>query len=78
MTRIIADEVLRAKLQGLAEPIELCDPSGRLLGRYLPALDPQLYEGLESPLSKEELEKRKQSKGKTYTTQEVLAHLERL
>jgi hypothetical protein len=78
MTRIIVDEALRNKLHNLAHPLELCDESGRVLGRFLPTLDPSLYEGLEPQISKEELQRRKQAKGKAYTTAEVLAYLEKL
>jgi len=78
MTRIILDASLRSKLLDLKQPLELCDESGRLLARLLPAIDPFAYEGLEPQISKEELQRRKQNKGKTYTTAEVLAHLEKL
>jgi hypothetical protein len=37
-----------------------------------------LYEGLEPQITGEELQRRKQNKGKTYTTAEVLTHLEKL
>jgi hypothetical protein len=78
MTRIVVDEALRTRLHNLAQPLELCDESGRVLGRFLPAVDPQLYEGLEPQINAEELQRRKQNKGKTYTTAEVIAHLEKL
>jgi hypothetical protein len=78
MTRVVVDETLRTRLHNLDQPLELCDTSGRVLGRFLPVLDPALYEGLEPQISKEELQRRKQQKGKTYTTAEVLAHLEKL
>jgi hypothetical protein len=78
MTRVLVDATLRSKLHDLAQPLELCDDEGRVLGRFLPTIDPSLYEGLESPLSREELQRRKQSKGKTYSTAEVLKHLEKL
>jgi hypothetical protein len=78
MTRIYVDADLRSKLLDLRQPLELCDESGRVLARVLPAFDPSLYENLEPQISREELERRKQNKGKTYTTAEVLAHLEKL
>jgi hypothetical protein len=78
MTRVVVDETLLSRLHNLDQPLELCDASGRVLGRFLPVLDPALYEGLEPQISKEELQRRKQQKGKTYTTAEVLAHLEKL
>jgi hypothetical protein len=78
MSRIIVDAALREKLSGLTEVVELCDESGRVLGRFLPKLDRAHYENLEPQISKEELQRRRQSKERTYTTAEVLAHLEKL
>jgi hypothetical protein len=78
MTPLIVDPDLRKKLLDLSQPLELCDESGRVLARVLPTLDPSLYEGLQPQISPEELEHRKRNKGKTYTTAEVLAHLEKL
>jgi hypothetical protein len=78
MTRVIVDETLRNRLHNLTQPLELCDANGQLLARLTPAFDPSQYEGLESPIGKEELQRRKQNKGRTYSTAEVLAHLEKL
>jgi hypothetical protein len=78
MTRITLDSDLRSKLLNLSHPLELCDESGRVLARLLPTFDPSRYEGLEPQISRDELERRKQHKGRTYTTAEVLAHLETL
>ena len=49
MTRIIVDEDLRSKLHNLAEPLELCDSSGRVLGRVVPTFDLSEYEPCLSP-----------------------------
>src|SRR5262249_30992537 len=78
MTRIVLDETLRNKLGDLTHPIEICDEAGHVLGRITPVFDPALYEELTPPISKEELQRRKESKEKTYTTAEVLAYLEKL
>jgi hypothetical protein len=78
MTRITLDADLRSKLLNLAEPLELCDETGRVLGRFFPTVDSSQYEGLEPQISREELQRRKQDKGNTYTTAEVLAYLEKL
>ena len=78
MTQITLDATLAVRLEMVNHIVELCDPSGRVLGRFVPAPDPAPYEGLEPPISPEELQRRKKSKGKTYTTAEVLAHLEKL
>jgi hypothetical protein len=78
MTRITLDADMRSKLLDLTQPLELCNESGQVLARVLPMIDSTLFEGLEPQISREELLRRKQNKGKTYTTEEVLAHLEKL
>ncbi len=78
MTKVIVNESLRTILHDLAQPLELCDESGRILARVLPVVDPAVYEGLEPQISREEMERRKRDKGRAYTTAEVLDHLEKL
>jgi hypothetical protein len=93
MTRIILDAGLRQKLNNLREPLELCDESGRVLGRFTPALElcdesgrvlGQLYPPLESsptngtePHLSEEELQRREQEPE-YSTAEVLAYLEKL
>ena len=77
MTRIICDAVLREKLHDLAKPLELCDESGHVLARVVPVLEP-VDDVAEPQISKEEWQRRMAQKGKTYSTAEVLAHLETL
>jgi hypothetical protein len=77
MTRIIVDEVLRSKLHNFAQPLELCDASGRILARLIPQIDAPQFVPREPSISEEELQRREQSK-KWHTTAEVLAHLKRL
>ena len=38
MTVLTADGVMLARLQGLKEPVEIRDPSGRVLGHYTPTM----------------------------------------
>jgi hypothetical protein len=71
MTRIVVDAELRGKLHNLSQPLELLDEKGQLLGRYLP-----VGKLGEPQLSEEELQRREQEP--EFTTQEVLARLERL
>lgn len=78
MTRIVIDAALEKKLHELAEVAELCGQSGRVLGRFHPTFDLSQYEPLEPQITPEELQRRKQSNKKWYTTAEVLAHLEKL
>jgi len=77
MTRIILDDAMKAKLHNLTEPLELCDPTGRVLARVVPRYDPEEYD-LEPKISQEEIERRSASNEPTYTTAEVLAYLEKL
>jgi hypothetical protein len=77
MTRIIVDETLRNKLHNFAQPLELCDDSGRVLAHLIPSLDPSRY-NLEPQISSEEALRRLHAKEKSYTTAEVLAYLEKL
>jgi len=78
MTRILLDSALREKLHNLTEPLELCDESGRVLAHLTPTDRSPEYKTTEPRISREELIRRKQNKGKTSTTAEVLAHLETL
>ena len=78
MNRITVDTTLRTKLNGLSEPLELCDDSGRVLAVVTPVEDPSQFEALTPDITEEELNRRSQSKGQRYTTAEVLDHLEKL
>jgi hypothetical protein len=77
MTRITVNGEFSSKLQELVEEVELCDPSGRVLGRFVPEFDPSQWELAEPEISEEELQRREQST-EWYTTEEVLAHLKSL
>jgi hypothetical protein len=76
MTRIVLDEILRQKLLGLRQPVEVCEPSGKVVGRYTPVSEPTATTSVEPQLSEEELQRREQES--EYTTDEVLARLEKL
>lgn len=77
MTRIILDQELREKLHNLDEPLELCDEEGTVLAHLLPISKPaQDVPGTPPQLSEEELQCRRQER--TYSTAEVIAHLEQL
>jgi hypothetical protein len=78
MTRITVDAGLSGQLHALTQETELCDPSGKVLGRFVPAFDPSAWEFLSPDVSEEELDRREQSTEKRYTTAEVLAYLEKL
>ena len=77
MPKITLDTVLSSQLQELNQEVELCDPSGRLLGRFVPQIDWPEVEALFADVSEEELDRREQST-EWYTTAEVLAYLNNL
>jgi len=74
MPKITLDPALSTKLQELNEDVELCDPSGRVLGRFIPQIDMSEWEAISPDVSEEELDRREQSR-EWYTTAEVLEHL---
>jgi hypothetical protein len=78
MTQIILDAATSGKLTGLGRSVELCDPSGKVLGRFVPLIDLSEWEPVSPPVSEEELDRREKSGGKRYTTAEVLEHLRNL
>ena len=77
MTQLTIDQALGQRLLSAAGPVELHDETGKLVGYFHPAVDPELYQGVDSPLSEEELRRREQGTV-WYTTAEVLARLEQL
>jgi len=77
MTQIIVDASLSSKLNNATPPVELCDPSGRVLGRFVPLIDLSEWEPVSPDISEEELDQREQSK-EWFSTEEVLAHLKSL
>ncbi len=65
MTQIQVDESLREKLGGMNRPVELCDPDGRVLGRFLPEEEYRkiLYDSVEIPYSDEEIARFRAERG---------------
>lgn len=78
MTQIIVDPGLSKQLHGLGQAVELCDQSGKILGRFVPAIDLAEWEALTPGVSEEELDRRSHSSDKRYSTAEVMKHLESL
>jgi hypothetical protein len=71
MTRILLDPSLRTKLPDLSQPLEFCDENGALLGIFTPVAT------LQPRVSDEELDHR-DADAESYSTSEVIAHLEQL
>jgi hypothetical protein len=78
VTQIILDANLTTRLNELGQSAELCDPSGQVIGRFVPRIDLSQWEPITPEVSEEELDRREQANEKRYTTAEVLAHLEKL
>ena len=58
MTQIILDASASSKLNELMQPVELCDPSGRVLGRFVPLIDMSEWEPVSPDVTEEELDRR--------------------
>ena len=78
MTRIVLEADSSSTLNNLMHPVELCDASGRVLGRFVPLIDLSEWDPASPEISEEELGRRSKSDEKRYTTTEVIAHLEDL
>lgn len=77
MTQIFLDASVSSQLHNLTQPVELCDSSGRVLGRFIPMIDMSEWEPISPDISEEELDQRAKSNQKRYSTAEVLARLEK-
>ena len=67
MSKITLDAELRAKLNGLDQPLELCDADGQTLGHFLPAAEYRklIYAAVNAScrLSEEEMDRRRNEGG---------------
>ena len=77
MTRIVLDQAALTKLSGVEGRAEVCDEQGLVRGYFTPAPKQSPYEGIQVPVTEEEL-KRAEQETESYTTAEVLAYLEKL
>jgi len=76
MNKIILDQTVLTSLGNLDHYAELCDSSGRTLGYFTPAIDRSLYDEVDFSIDEEELRRREREP--SFTTAEVLDHLEKL
>jgi hypothetical protein len=77
MTQIVLDAAAAGKLHTAVGPVELLDPSGKVLGRFIPLVDLNEWEPVGPEATEEELDERERSTD-WYTTDQVLEHLRRL
>ena len=78
MTKVIADESMRAKLKDFTGPVAVCDDSGQTLGHFLPEdlYRHLIYEWANAQITDEELQKRLQESGGR-SLAEILADLQK-
>ena len=77
MVQVIIDSNMSRKLTEHGQIVELRDPSGRLVGQFLPLLDPSEWEAVTAEPSPEELQVREQE-AESYTTAEFVGQLGKL
>jgi len=76
MDRIIVSGTLADELDRQERSVELHDTNGRLLGFFAPGVGHADYEGVDSPLSEEEIERRsREPDGRSLA--EIMADLEK-
>ena len=80
MIHITADAELQAKLSGLEGPAEILDESGKVIGYFTPAdqEEQDLYQRAVAKFDRDEMNRRKETGEKGFTTEEVVDHLESL
>jgi hypothetical protein len=77
MIQITVDPDLTARLSQLHQAAEICDPAGRILGRFLPAVNPSEWEPLSPEPTEQQLDEAERETV-SYSSAEVLALLEKL
>jgi len=77
MPQLILDAHTADKLQEFLQPVDLCHPSGRIVGRFVPQVDLSKWTIRGPELTREELERRANST-EWLTTSDVMAILEKL
>jgi len=80
MSHVVVDEPLLARLRGMLEPVEVRDPSGHVLGHYMPTVSPEIREMYEKTKGLFDLEEAERilaaEKDKGRPLQEILRELE--
>ena len=58
--------------------VDICDETGTVVGYFVPKINPADYEAVGPEISHEEIQRRLESKGRRYSTAEVIEHLKQL
>lgn len=58
MVRVTISSDIQSRLLTASDPLELCDPGGRVVGHFIPVTDPAGYRGISSPTPAAELDRR--------------------
>jgi hypothetical protein len=77
MTRVLLEPALSERLQTLDGIVELCDPSGKVLGKFFREQDISAWESVTPEPTEAELAEAERST-EYYSTEEVLRHLRAL
>jgi hypothetical protein len=78
MTTLNADQVWMDRLNGIAEPVEILGPDGRVMGTYTPALSPEeeeAYRAAAALFDTAELDRIEKEGGPVYTIEQVWEHI---
>ena len=75
MPQVILEAGVSSRLNSLTQPTELCDPSGRVIGRFVPLINLSEWEPVSPDISEAELDRRAKSNETRFATAEVLARL---
>jgi hypothetical protein len=75
MTKVIVDPVTEAKLAATRKTLEICNDRGRVLGHFVPNLNPGEV-SMEPQISQEELDRRERAGGGRPLV-DILADLEK-
>jgi len=76
MSSVVVDPATLARLSGVAQTVTLTDAAGRVVGHFVPIVDPALGEEIEPQISEEEL-KRRERQGGGRPLVDILRDLER-
>jgi hypothetical protein len=75
MNTITLDPALLEKLLASMQSVDVCDETGKIVGRFTPKIDPNDYRAVGPEISDEELTRRINSKEPRIPGSEVLSRL---